>query len=81
MGAPQADAGWIGKVGPWPSYHDEGSKASENDFTNRNTRCMIYKLLHLARYLKENGGYPQYGNSRKEWNDDNQWNLENPEYR
>ncbi len=78
---PQADAGWIGEVGPGPSYLDEESKASENDFTNRNTTFMTYNLLHLARYLKENGGYPQYGNSRKDWNDGTRWNFENPEYR
>ena len=34
---PQADAGWIGEVGPGPSYMDEGSGGRDNDFTNRNT--------------------------------------------
>ena len=32
---PQADAGWIGDIGPGPSYLDEGSGGPENDFTNR----------------------------------------------
>ena len=30
---PQADAGWIGEVGPGPSYLDEGSGGPENEFT------------------------------------------------
>jgi multimeric flavodoxin WrbA len=34
---PQADAGWIGQVGPGPSYLDPGSGGPENDVTNRNT--------------------------------------------
>ncbi len=78
---PQADAGWIGEVGPGPSYLDEGSNASENEFTNQNTTFMTYNLLHLAKQLKESGGYPQYGNSRKEWNNGTRWNFGNPEYR
>lgn len=78
---PQADAGWIGEVGPGPSYLDEGSGAAENDFTNRNTTFMTYNLLHLAKMLKENNGYPVYGNSRKEWDAGTRWSFENPEYR
>ena len=34
---PQADAGWIGEVGPGPSCLDPGSGGPNNDFTNRNT--------------------------------------------
>lgn len=78
---PQADAGWIGEVGPGPSYLDEESQAQENDFTNRNTTFMTYNLLHLAAMLKKNGGYPAYGNSREAWDDGTRWNFENPEYR
>lgn len=78
---PQADCGWIGEAGPGPSYMDEESGALKNDFTNRNTTFMTYNLLHLAKVLKENGGYPAYGNSRKEWDDGTRWNFENPEYR
>ena len=37
--------------------------------------------MHLAKMLKDNGGYPSYGNSRKEWDDGTRWNFENPEYR
>ncbi len=78
---PQADCGWIGEVGPGPSYLDEESHAKENDFTNRNTTFMTYNLLHLAKMLKANNGYPAYGNSRKEWDNGERWRFENPEYR
>ncbi|WP_370087005.1 flavodoxin family protein [Ekhidna sp.] len=78
---PQADCGWIGEAGPGPSYMDEESGAINNDFTNRNTTFMTYNLMHLAKMLKENDGYPTYGNSRKDWDDGNRWNFENPEYR
>jgi multimeric flavodoxin WrbA len=78
---PQADAGWIGEVGPGPSYLDKESGASKNDFTNRNTTFMTYNLMHLAKLLKENNGYPPYGNSRNDWDKGSRWNFENPEYR
>ncbi|SDG64285.1 flavodoxin family protein [Psychroflexus sediminis] len=86
---PQADAGWIGEVGPGPSYGDTewgGEKLDEpagvnTEFTNRNTTFMTYNLLHLANMLKSNGGYPAYGNSRKDWDAGKRWNFENPEYR
>lgn len=78
---PQADCGWIGAVGPGPSYLDEESDAKNNDFTNRNTTFMTYNLMHLAKILKENGGYPSYGNSKKDWDNGSRWSFENPEYR
>lgn len=86
---PQADCGWIGKVGPGPSYGDtewKGEKLEtpvgfDSDFTNRNTTFMTYNLLHLARMLKEQGGFPNYGNSRKDWDNGERWKFENPEYR
>lgn len=78
---PQADCGWIGEAGPGPSYNDKDSNAKNNDFTNRNTTFMTYNLLHLAKMLKEQGGYNAYGNSREDWDDGTRWNFENPEYR
>ena len=78
---PQADCGWIGEVGPGPSYLDEEADAKNNDFTNRNTTFMTYNLMHLAKLLKENNGYPAYGNSRKDWDNGTRWSFENPEYR
>lgn len=78
---PQADCGWIGEAGPGASYNDEESGAKNNDFTNRNTTFMTYNLLHLAKTLKDQGGYSAYGNSRGDWDDGTRWNFENPEYR
>ncbi len=78
---PQADAGWIGEVGPGPSYLDKESNAQENDFTNRNTTFMTYNLMHLASMQKQFGGFPAYGNLPKEWKDGKRWAFENPEYR
>ena len=78
---PQADAGWIGPVGPGPSYLDEGSGGPESDFTNRNTTFMTWNLLHLARMLKDAGGIPAYGNLPEEWKSGSKFGFENPEYR
>lgn len=85
----QADCGWIGEVGPGPSYGDtewQGKKLKqpvgfESDFTNRNTTFMTYNLLHLASMLKSNNGYSNYGNSRNDWDDGARWEFKNPEYR
>ncbi len=78
---PQADCGWVGEVGPGPSYLDKEANAKENDFTNRNTTFMTYNLLHLAKMLKSAGGYPAYGNSKEEWDKGTRWGFDNPEYR
>ncbi|AKA36035.1 flavodoxin family protein [Flagellimonas lutaonensis] len=78
---PQADCGWLGEIGPGPSYLDEAAEAHKNDFTNRNTTFMTYNLMHLAKLLKENNGYPSYGNSRGDWDTGSRWAFENPEYR
>ena len=64
---PQADAGWLGEAGPGPSYLDPDSGGPENDFTNRNTTFMTWNLLHLARLLKDAGGFPAQGNQRSRW--------------
>ena len=53
---PQSDAGWLGEVGPGPSYLDEGSGGPDNDFTNRNIAFMTYNLLHLASMIRRAGG-------------------------
>ncbi|WP_299120226.1 NAD(P)H-dependent oxidoreductase [uncultured Winogradskyella sp.] len=86
---PQADCGWIGEVGPGPSYGDSEWKDEvinppvgfDSEFTNRNTTFMTYNLLHLAKLLKDNKGYSNYGNSREAWDDGTKWSFENPEYR
>ena len=78
---PQADAGWIGEAGPGPSYLDEGSGGPENDFTNRNTTFMTWNLLHVARMLKDAGGFPAHGNQRSLWDAGCRFDYPNPEYR
>lgn len=83
---PQADAGWIGEAGPGPSYGDptsdgKGRIGLDNDFTNRNTTFMTWNLLHMARLLKDAGGFPDYGNQRAKWDAGTRFDFENPEYR
>ncbi len=76
---PQADCGWLGEIGPGLSYLDEGSDAENSNFTNKNTTFMTYNLMHLAKMLKENAGYPNYGNNRKAWDKGERWEFEKPE--
>lgn len=82
---PQADCGWIGEAGPGPSYGDEqdnGNRAGfDNEFTQRNTTFMAFNLLHAARMLKDNGGYPACGNVKDDWGDGNKPGWPNPEHR
>jgi multimeric flavodoxin WrbA len=82
---PQVDSTWLGEAGPGPSYGDkldDGSRAGfDNDFTNKNTTFMTYNLMHMAKMLKDNGGFPVYGNQQSAWNDGNRFGFENPEYR
>lgn len=78
---PNADAGWIGEIGPGPSYLDKNSGGPESNFTNRNITFMTYNLLHTAKLLKENGGLPAVGNVPKRWNEGDHFGFHNPEYR
>lgn len=82
---PQADAGWIGEVGPGPSYGDDNGEGGhvglDNDFTNRNTTFMTWNLMHMAKLLKDAGGIPAYGNLPDEWKSGERFDFTNPEYR
>ena len=79
---PQADAGWIGEIGPGPSYLDEGSGGPQNDFTNRNLTFAAWNMTHLARMLKDAGGIPAQGNLPGEWEKGERFGFDaNPEYR
>ncbi|CAN5626678.1 flavodoxin family protein [soil metagenome] len=78
---PQADAAWLGEVGPGPSYLDEGSGGLQNDFTNRNATFMAWNLMHLARMLKDAGGFPAHGNQPDAWKRGEDLDFPNPEYR
>lgn len=81
---PQADAGWIGEIGPGPSYGDNvnGKRAGlDNDFTNRNVTFMTWNLLHMAKLLRDTGGIPAHGNQRSTWDSGERFDFANPEYR
>jgi multimeric flavodoxin WrbA len=78
---PQADAAWLGGVGPGPSYLDPGSGGPDNDFTNRNTAFMTWNLMHVARMLRDSGGFPTQGNNRKDWDAGCAPHMDNPEHR
>lgn len=86
---PQADAAWLGEIGPGPSYGDtewDGKKIDppmgyDSEFTNRNLTFLIYNVLHLVQLLKKAGAYDNYGNSAEDWEDGRHWSFENPEYR
>lgn len=78
---PQADAGWIGEAGPGPSYADAGSGGPQNDFTQRNTTFMTWNLMHIARLLRNAGGIPAHGNSRRDWQAGCRFDHPNPDYR
>ena len=77
---PQADCGWIGEIGPGPSYGDDGA-GFDNDFTRRNTTIMTWNLLHLARKLEDTGGVPNHGNDRNALKAGCSFDFENPEHR
>ncbi len=78
---PQADAGWIGDVGPGPSYLDPESGGPANEFTNRNTTFMTWNILHLARMISDGGGWPVHGNQRSLWDAGCRFDYPNPEHR
>ncbi|MCW4386004.1 flavodoxin family protein [Salinibacterium sp. SYSU T00001] len=64
---PGAEAGWIGPVGPGPSYLDPEAEGPKTDFTNQHVTFMTWNLLHLARMFKDAGGLPSYGNDGNAW--------------
>lgn len=82
---PQADAGWIGEVGPGPSYGDERDDGTregfDNDFTNRNLTFMTWNLLHTASMLRDAGGVPAHGNLRAKWDAGDRSDYSNLEHR
>jgi multimeric flavodoxin WrbA len=78
---PQADAAWLGEVGPGPSYLDPGSGGPDSDFTNRNTTFLTWNLMHMARILKDAAGIPAHGNQPALWEAGCRFDYENPDYR
>jgi multimeric flavodoxin WrbA len=68
---PQADCGWIGEIGPGPSYGDpvDGGTPIGYDsvFTNKNATIMTWNLMHVAHMLRAQGGFPVGGNTSDGW--------------
>ena len=56
------------------------SGGPENDFTNRNTTFMTWKIMFMARMLKDAGGIPAHGNQRSEWDAGCRFDFDNPAY-
>jgi multimeric flavodoxin WrbA len=73
---PAAETGWIGPIGPGPSYLDDGSGGTESDYTDRTATTMTWNLLHLARLLKDAGGLPDVGNVSARWEAGERWGYE-----
>jgi multimeric flavodoxin WrbA len=72
---PAAETGWIGEIGPGPSYLDDGSGGPQSDYTNRTATAMTWNLLHLARILKDAGGIPAVGNVAARWEAGERWGF------
>ena len=69
---PQADCGWLGEIGPGPSYGDriedqETPAGYDSEFTNRNSTFMAWNLMHTAAMLKMADGVPAKGNTVTGW--------------
>lgn len=79
--SPHADTGWIGPMGPGPSYLGPGSGGPENDFTDRTTTLMSFNLAHVAAMPERSGGAHAFGNQRSECEAGCQPKAANPEHR
>lgn len=79
---PQADCGWIGPIGPGPSYGDprggDVPVGYDTEFTQQNATIMTWNLLHTAEMLRRSGGLPTYGNDRNAWSEGERFGFENP---
>lgn len=74
---PQADCGWIGEAGPGASFGDDGA-GLDNNFTKRNTTFMSWNLMHMARLLKDAGGFPAHGNQSGKWEEGERFGHPDP---
>jgi len=81
---PQADCGWLGEIGPGPSYGDvvEGREVPvgyDSEFTNRNATIMAWNLMHTAKMLHDVGGFPVGGNVAATWREFSNAEDQDPE--
>ncbi len=79
---PQADTGWIGPIGPGPSFGDKSEGGTpigfDNDFTKQSSTQLAWNLIHLARLLKAAGGIPSQGNDSNAWKKGERFGYQNP---
>lgn len=82
---PQADSGWVGDAGPGPSYGDQkqggGRVGFDNDYTLRTATFATWNLMHMARMLKDAGGFPAHGNQKSLWEAGCRFDSPDPEQR
>jgi multimeric flavodoxin WrbA len=71
-----ADAGWIGPIGPGPSYLNPESDGPRTDFTNRSVTFLSWNLMHAAALLKRSDGYPRWGNLPNAWAEGERFDFE-----
>lgn len=67
---PAAETGWIGPIGPGPSYADPGSGGPKSEYTTRTLRTMTANLYAVARLLRDAGGIPALGDDAGSWEGD-----------
>ena len=71
---PKPNCGWLGEIGPDPSYSEtvEGADVPagyDSEFTNKNATIMTWNLMHTAKMLRSAGGFPVGGNVADTWRD------------
>ncbi|MDQ3008644.1 MAG: flavodoxin family protein [bacterium] len=86
---PQPDTAWLGEAGPGPSYGDtefEGKPLKskvptgyDNDYTNRTATSLAWNLMHMAKILKANQGFPTAGNLPNKWQEVTNAKEQDPE--
>lgn len=81
---PQADCGWLGEIGPGPSYGEQvpGSDVPagyDSEFTNKNATTMAWNLMHTAAMLSAQGGFPVGGNVGATWRESTNAADQDPE--
>lgn len=71
-----ADSGWIGSIGPGPSFLNPSSGGPQTDFTNQTLTTLSWNTMHLAAILKRSGGYPKWGNLPDAWAEGERFGFE-----
>lgn len=79
---PEAAAGWIGQIGPGPSYGDDDGQGGHvgvgHDFTQRAATILAWNLLHAGQRMRASGGWPQDGTDRRAWDAGERFGYRDP---